>query len=106
MRQYRHAVQVTAWRTTQSKFFDLAQTETIVIRAARVQFSIEKTLDSEPNKAEIILTNLAPSTRDMLCRKPLIVSIAAGYDGETRHLFTGDLKYGDTSSGDVDAETT
>ncbi len=107
MRQYRHAVQVTASRTTQSKFFDLAQTETIAIRTMRVQFTIEKSLESEPNKAELTLTNLAPSTRDALCRKPLIVSIAAGYDGEYRHLFTGDLqREGETDFGNVDRDTT
>ncbi len=60
----------------------------------RMQFSIDKSLSKEPNTCEITISNCSESTRADLVRKPLHVKLEAGYDGELRHLFSGDLTYG------------
>ena len=60
----------------------------------RIQFKIEKSVSSEPNKCELTITNCNESTRADLKAKPLTIQINAGYDGILRHLFTGDLRYG------------
>lgn len=68
--------------------------EAIIIREMRVQFTVEKTLGSEPNKCDISITNLARSTQKFLTTKPLRVHLAAGYDNVARYLFVGDLRDG------------
>src|SRR4029077_12640366 len=52
-----------------------------------------------------IITNLADETRKMIETKPLTVIIEAGYDGNLRHVFTGDLRYGWTERNGGDLET-
>lgn len=98
MRLFGRAIEVLAYRTKIETFFGQSFTgefpNAITIRDMRVQFTVEKTNGSEPNKAEIIVSNLASKTRAELARLPLIVSISAGYDGAARHIFTGDLRNG------------
>lgn len=115
-RRYKRVWRVTAYRAkpgapggfvnTHSDFFE-TQPNGIEIEKLRVQFSIEKTMDKEPNVAELTITNLAEGTRADLCRKPLIVAIEAGHEEDEglRLLFKGDLRYGFSKQDGTDWQT-
>ncbi len=102
-RLFKASAKVTAYRSVAGtpggfvaanpQFFDQLP-NAIEIENLRVQFEIEKSLDKEPNKCTVTVTNASPSTRVDLQAKPLIVLVQAGYDGELRYLFKGDLRYG------------
>lgn len=86
------------------EFFTL-QPNAIEINDLRIAFSIEKSLPSEPNTAQIIVTNLAAQTRAELDRKPLKVILDVGYDGELQTLFRGDLRWSFSSRTSTDWNT-
>ena len=95
-RLFRHAWRVLAYEASRTAYFAQLR-KAVEIVDLRVQFSVEKHLQSEPNTATVTITNAARTTRSFLETKPLIVQIAAGYDGVTRHLFTGDLRFGSST---------
>lgn len=102
-RLFKRSAKVTAYRSVAGtpggfvaanpQFFD-QQPNAIEIENLRVQFEVEKSLDKEPNTCTVTITNASQSTRVDLQTKPLIVLVQAGYDGELRYLFKGDLRYG------------
>lgn len=63
----------------------------VEIEAMRVQFEVTKNLGKEPNKCLIKLYNLADHSRAEVERKPLKCFLYAGYDGNARLLFAGDV---------------
>lgn len=67
------------------------ETNGIVITDLRMKFSVERDLKKHPNKCEIEIYNLAPTTRAALETEPLEVEFSAGHDGVNRLLFKGDL---------------
>jgi hypothetical protein len=75
-----------------ASFFEELQTIT-EITDHRIQFKIEKHLRKTPNQAEIVITNLAPQSREAFVSGPAKVRIEAGYDGTPRLLFIGDLRH-------------
>lgn len=79
----------------------------LIIRDLRVQFKIEKQLGKEPNKADIVVTNLAPATRTEFEKKPLIIRLQIGYDGSQnlQHLFSGDVRIAATERNGNDWDT-
>lgn len=87
----RVTIRRTVESTTADRFF-VTETAQTVITGLRVQFRIERHLNSEPNTCAVTITNLAPETRAELQLDGTVVSIAAGHDGVARHLFTGDVK--------------
>lgn len=70
----------------------------VQITEHRMQCRIEKTLKSEPNTCELVLTNLAEHTRAEFERLPLRVKVEAGYQGVPRLMFIGDVRPGFTRS--------
>lgn len=56
-----------------------------------IEFEVEKSLEKSPNKIDIKIYNLNDQTRADLEKVPLSVHLEAGYDGEYRHLASGDL---------------
>lgn len=66
----------------------------IVIEDLRVQFQIERAISKQPNTCQVTISNLAPQTRTEVEAKPQIVIVEAGYDGNLKKLFAGDLRYG------------
>lgn len=81
----------------QNPLFFTPQSNGLVIQNLRVQFKIEKSIDSTPNPAEVTITNCNANTRALLQSKPLTVRIEAGYDDDLRHVFTGDLRYANST---------
>jgi len=88
-------------------FFKPGPNATIVRNPFRVQFKIEKNLGKEPNKAEVVITNLASTTRADIEKKPLLVRIETGYetDDNLEQIFVGDLRKGFTMRNGTDWET-
>lgn len=63
----------------------------------RVSIKIEKTLQKEPNAAEVTIWNLSKGTRAALQKKGIPTEIEAGYFNATSLIFKGDLDYGSTT---------
>lgn len=82
-----------------------AEPNAIVIRDMRCTFSVERSSGSDPNKADIIISNLDKATRDDIVRTPCTIELAAGYDNEARHIFTGDVRFGYTDPTTAKVET-
>lgn len=110
-RLFKRGCSVTVYQTAPTGFiasnpqFFVEQPNGIVITDLRVQFKIEKSLDSSPNEATVTISNCTSTTRAFLQTKPLVVRVDAGYDGNLRHVFTGDLRYGNSDLKDPDWET-
>lgn len=62
-----------------------------------VTATVSRDLGKSPNKCEIKITNLSPHTRGFLDKMPLAVTLLGGYDGEQRLIFTGDLRYSNST---------
>lgn len=76
-------------------FFDRqpGRENAIEISDLRIEFSIEKSIKTTPNKCEVVITNLAERSRNLVEKKPLQIWFDAGYDGVLHQLFTGDVRY-------------
>lgn len=62
----------------------------------RVQFKIERTLQPEPNTADVSIFNLSKESRAAVQEKGILSEIEAGYFGLISLIFRGDLDYGST----------
>lgn len=114
--RFKRVWKVTAYRptpgtpggfvATHPSYFE-GLTNGVEITKLRIQCTIEKHLNADPNTCEITITNLAPGTRADIVKKPIIIRIDAGYDKADglRHLFTGDLRYGYSKRNGADWET-
>lgn len=102
-RLFKRAARVTCYRanpglpggfiSNNPQFFDKLP-NAITIEGLRIKADVEKNLDKEPNKCEIVIFNCNEQTRAFLEAKPLTIRVDAGYDGNLRHVYTGDLRYG------------
>jgi hypothetical protein len=72
----------------------------------RMQFQIEKRIGSTPDTCTVTVTNANENTRRELQTAPLSLHLDAGYDGEYRRIFTGDLRWASSVPRGVDWETT
>lgn len=77
----------------------------IQITDLRVQFSIKKNLGKEPNTCVVTVSNLSPDTRAALRQKPLYAILAAGFDGVTNQLFSGNITWGQSRREGTEWET-
>jgi hypothetical protein len=102
-RLFNRVTSVTIAKTVAGKFFETI--DELTVEGLRVVFSIEKTLGKEPNTCTCSIFNFAKETRAELQKKPLTVRISAGYDGEAKQLFTGDLTYAESHRVGADYET-
>jgi len=62
-----------------------------------VSFRIDKTLTSEPNKAEITIYNLTKDLRSSFNKKGSKITIEAGYADDRTEIFQGDIESSTTS---------
>lgn len=84
---------VTLTKPVPDSFFHVDGNNSIVITDLRIKFKVDKHTGKEPNTCEITITNLAQRTRVAVQQKPLQVRLDAGYEGNLRRLFIGDLLY-------------
>lgn len=99
------AVRITLAQPLAGDYFR-AQPNAIVITDLQVAFKVDKGLNSDPNTATVTIYNLAPASLEFLQRKPLIVRVEAGYAGDPRRLFVGDLLHPETHDEGPDRITT
>ena len=71
----------------------------------RIQFKVDHNLKSHPNTAEITMTNLGPESRLALSRPDSAVQLEAGYDGQPRLLFFGDVRFAESTYSGTDWTT-
>lgn len=62
------------------------------IEDMRIQFKVERSLEKDPNTAQIVVTNLGPQTRAELQAKALRVLLSAGYETTMAQIFAGDVR--------------
>ena len=65
------------------------------INALRITFRVKKTLSKEPNTAEIVVTNLAETSRRKIQGKGIPVVLSAGYVDNLAVIFSGDARFTD-----------
>lgn len=94
IRHYDRNVKVTVWRPPAGAAGFFAYTDAIEVHALRVRFDITRQLGKHPNKCDLLITNLSEESRAFFEQRPLHVKLDAGYDGEFRHLFSGDIRFG------------
>lgn len=114
-RLYKRVAQVTCYRSqagvpgsfvaNNPTFFEQLPNAT-VITDLRIQATITKSINADPNPGSVTITNLSARTRADLQTKPLIVRLDAGYDGNLRHVFVGDLRDGRSKREDTEWTTT
>lgn len=105
-RLFKRGVKISAYRSSiEAGTWFQPLPNGIEITDLRIEFEIEKSLDKQPNKGDVKITNCAPTTRAFLEKRPLIVRVDAGYDGDVGHLFTGDLRWGASKLSNVNWET-
>lgn len=66
--------------------------QTVEISDLRVQFKVEKSLEKNPNSAEIKITNLSEHTRASMTTFGSKVILRAGYGDRQAQLFVGDAR--------------
>ncbi len=93
---------VTAWRETvppSAKQFSTKQLrpgEQLEITDVRVKFKVERSFTKHPNACDIEIFNLEREESRDLETLPLKVQLEAGYDGNSRLMYIGDLRFGMT----------
>ncbi|HEX5035127.1 MAG TPA: hypothetical protein VFW62_11670, partial [bacterium] len=62
-----------------------------ILDELRITFRCEKTLESNPNSAQVEIYNLSEKTRSLLEGKKTRLILEAGYDGKTETVFKGNI---------------
>lgn len=103
---YRAQPPPASGRYVNAGFGDRPADALIVDEQLSIDFEIEHTLESSPNKCTIKIGNLSKLSRDFCARKPLSCRFEAGYreDGY-RAMFAGDLIRGYSEKKGTDWET-
>lgn len=110
-RLYDRTVRVTLIRRptgfigSNPQFFDVIGNAT-EIEGMRIRFEVQKHLAKEPNKATIKIHNLAEHTRSEIEKGDMAIRLHAGYDGNLRLLFYGDLRRAFSAREGTDIVTT
>lgn len=93
-RLYKRGARVTVWEPKPTEFFaDPNATNAVEIEQLHVTFNIVRTSQREPDTCEFTITNGNETTRGLFAKKPACARLEAGYDGDLRTLFIGDLIY-------------
>lgn len=89
-RLFKRRLALTVAKVKSEKFFETR--DEIAIRDMRVAFTIEKSLDSNPNRSTVTIQNLSDRTRGELTGDNLQVKLLVGFDdGALSQLFVGDV---------------
>lgn len=73
------------------------QVETLLVTGLRVNFSVEKSTSSEPNKSHVSIYNLSEDTRARLSKMSQAqVTLEAGYPTTIARIFNGQTRKGPT----------
>lgn len=91
-RLFRREAELLIAKPSGDSFFDIGP-NAVKITDLRVAFNVNKHLSSDPNSCEIEVSNLAESTRAALQELPLRVFLSAGYAGNVKQIFSGDLRW-------------
>ncbi len=103
-RLFNKSWRVTIARPVSGRFFQ-NQSVVTTITEQRVTFECEKNLGEEPNPCELSIYNLSPTSRAELERKPVHVTLEAGYDGNLELMFAGDVRWAQSRHSGTDWET-
>lgn len=106
-RLFKRGARVTAWQPQGDSFFaDPNARNGVEIEKLRITFTITRTAKREPDTCEFTITNGNETTRGLFTQKPLYARLEAGYDGDLRTLFIGDLVFAGSKLEGTDWVTT
>lgn len=106
MRLFKRNARVTLSQPAEgAEFFRQQSTNVTTITDLRVTFTVEKSIEHDPNTCQLSIFNLAERTRMQLQRKPVHVRVEVAYDGQFSRLFDGDLQWAESNLDGVDWET-
>lgn len=94
-------VQITLAKPVKGSY-SKTEPNAIVVTGLRMSFKIEKKLQKNPNKAAVVIYNLAPQTRALVEKKPLHVRLDAGYGNNIHRLWVGDMTFSSSRFNNVD----
>lgn len=63
----------------------------LLISGLRITFNIEKSLETAPNKSLVEVYNLSPKSRSVFTQQNAAINLVAGYQQNSRSIFTGDI---------------
>lgn len=104
-RLFKWGAQLTVAKVSRDPGSYFVTRDEVTITDLRIAFAIEKQLHQAPNTSTISVYNLSDETRALFSGSPLQVRLDAGYDGEMRRLFVGDVVYGMTEQEGPDRAT-
>lgn len=102
---YGRVARLIVARPLEGSFFQTEPNAT-VITDLDISFDIEKQLGKEPNKGQITIYNLAPETRAEFEKPRLFVRLDAGYNGDFKRVFQGDIRRAKSVHEDTEWMTT
>jgi hypothetical protein len=106
MRYFKRNARVTISQPAEgNQFFRQQVTNVTTVTDLRVTFTVEKSLEHDPNTCQLAIFNLAERTRMQLQRKPTHVRVEVAYDDQFSRLFEGDLQWAESNLDRVDWET-
>ncbi len=89
-RLFKRKIALTVAKVKTDRFWETR--DAVTFRDMRVSFSIEKALDSAPNRSTVTIQNLSEQTRGLLTGDGLQAKLLVGYDdGVLAQLFVGDV---------------
>jgi hypothetical protein len=99
---WRDAVPASPWVYTSKR---LVPGEQIEITEFDIKFKVERSFTKHPNACDVQIYNLPEATRADLETMPLRVQLEAGYNGVSRLMYIGDLRFGMTELNGATHET-
>jgi hypothetical protein len=102
---YGLGVRVTAYRPNGRSFFETPGPNAVVFEELRIQFQCEKHLGSDPDTASLIISNMSGEEQAAFQHRPVSVVVSAGFDGERKFLFSGDVRNAPTYHRAPEVET-
>jgi hypothetical protein len=88
---FKRVCELVVAKPVNGSFVRTSPISVVKISDLRVTFRVEKTLDAEPNSADVTVYNLNERSRGELQERPLKVGLYAGHNNSPKKLFTGDV---------------
>lgn len=111
-RFYKRAARLTIWKprpdatSAIGSLTNALHPNAVQIERLRIRFAVSKSVGSDPNTCEIVVSNLAEKTRAEIADLPRKVILEVGYEGAMQRLFVGDLRWANSVKVETDWETT
>ncbi len=105
-RLFKRSFQLTLAKPQPNTFFGSFLPNALIVRALKVRFKIERSLEADPNTSTISVYNLSEASRAEFQVLPMHIRLDVGYGNELSGLFAGDLMFASSKKEGMDWITT